>query len=101
MCFRHYRCEIAAFDIQTKRCDVYGQEDQYGSRCLLMYDGLHYDALVVAAFPDAPEETDCTVFDPATPDAEQVCFCILWKLLYSHRSPFPRCCTGLCMSPKA
>ncbi len=21
----HYQCEIAAYDIQTKRCDVYGQ----------------------------------------------------------------------------
>eukprot|EP00892_Ulva_mutabilis_P003196 jgi/Ulvmu1/12878/UM098_0066.1 len=69
---RHFRCEIAAFDIRTKRCDIYGQEEQYGSRCMLMYDGLHYDALVVAAVPDAPEEVDCTVFDPAAPDADQI-----------------------------
>lgn len=70
---RHYRCEIAAFDIRTKRCDVYGQEEQYASRCLVLYDGLHYDALSVAAFADAPEEIDCTMFDPAAPDAQQVC----------------------------
>ncbi|KAG2426130.1 hypothetical protein HYH02_014845 [Chlamydomonas schloesseri] len=60
---QHYRREIAAFDIRTKRCDVYGQDKGYADRVLLIYDGLHYDALAVAAFEGAPEELDVTCFE--------------------------------------
>ncbi|DBA66210.1 TPA: hypothetical protein ACH3X2_002587 [Trebouxia sp. C0005] len=45
---RHFAREIAAYDIQTKRCDVYGQGEGYRERVMLIYDGLHYDALAVA-----------------------------------------------------
>ena len=45
---RHYAREIAAYDIQTKRCDVYGQEHGYSERVMLLYDGLHYDAMALA-----------------------------------------------------
>lgn len=40
--------EIAAFDIQTLRVDIYGQGKGYSQRVMLVYDGLHYDALAVA-----------------------------------------------------
>ncbi|KAI7729948.1 hypothetical protein M8C21_031307, partial [Ambrosia artemisiifolia] len=43
----YYGREIAAYDIQTTRCDLYGQEKKYGERVMLIYDGLHYDALAV------------------------------------------------------
>lgn len=39
---------------------------------MVLYDGLHYDAMAVAAFADAAEEIDCTVFNPESPDAQQV-----------------------------
>eukprot|EP00883_Tetradesmus_obliquus_P014352 jgi/Sobl393_1/7395/SZX61668.1 len=57
----HYGREIAAFDIRTKRCDRYGESEGYAERVLLIYDGLHYDAMAVAAFEGAPEELDITV----------------------------------------
>ncbi|TXG67772.1 hypothetical protein EZV62_009047 [Acer yangbiense] len=41
----YYGREIAAYDIQTIRCDLYGQEKKYLERVMLIYDGLHYDAL--------------------------------------------------------
>ncbi|PNW79281.1 hypothetical protein CHLRE_09g409050v5 [Chlamydomonas reinhardtii] len=63
---QHYKREIAAFDIRTKRCDIYGQDKGYPDRVLLIYDGLHYDALAVAAFAGAPEELDVTCFEPDT-----------------------------------
>ncbi|CAK0785142.1 hypothetical protein CVIRNUC_008348 [Coccomyxa viridis] len=59
---RFFAREIAAYDIQTKRCDLYGQDEDYSERVMLIYDGLHYDALAVAAFDKAPEEVDITVF---------------------------------------
>ncbi|XP_031745230.1 OVARIAN TUMOR DOMAIN-containing deubiquitinating enzyme 2 isoform X1 [Cucumis sativus] len=58
----YYGREIAAYDIQTARCDLYGQEKRYSERVLLIYDGLHYDALVMSPAEDAPEEFDQTIF---------------------------------------
>ncbi|XP_002280308.1 OVARIAN TUMOR DOMAIN-containing deubiquitinating enzyme 2 isoform X2 [Vitis vinifera] len=62
----YYGREIAAYDIQTGRCDVYGQEAGYDERVMLIYDGLHYDALAMSPFDGAPEEFDQTVFTVQT-----------------------------------
>ena len=51
---RHYGREIAAYDIQTRRCDVYGQELGYEERVMLLYDGLHYDAMALAGTTSVP-----------------------------------------------
>ena len=45
---RHYGRELAAYDVQTRRCDVYGQDAGLIERGMLVYDGLHYDALALA-----------------------------------------------------
>lgn len=58
----YYGREIAAYDIQTTRCDLYGQEKKYSERVMLIYDGLHYDALAISPFEGAPEEFDQTIF---------------------------------------
>ncbi|CAN0901026.1 OVARIAN TUMOR DOMAIN-containing deubiquitinating enzyme 2 [Linum grandiflorum] len=58
----HYGREIAAYDIQTTRCDLYGQDKKYSERVMLIYDGLHYDALAMSPFEEAPEEFDQTIF---------------------------------------
>ncbi|GAY68963.1 hypothetical protein CUMW_268280 [Citrus unshiu] len=54
----YYGREIAAYDIQTTRCDLYGQEKKYSERVMLIYDELHYDALAISAFEGAPAEFD-------------------------------------------
>lgn len=59
---KYYKREIAAYDIQTTRCDVYGQGEGYTERVMLIYDGLHYDALALTFFEGAPEEVDQTIF---------------------------------------
>eukprot|EP01038_Epipyxis_sp_PR26KG_P004213 gene4213-5987_t len=38
--------EIAAVDIQTNNVYIYGEGKQYAQRIYLLYDGIHYDALV-------------------------------------------------------
>eukprot|EP00197_Chlamydomonas_leiostraca_P007834 CAMPEP_0202859510 /NCGR_PEP_ID=MMETSP1391-20130828/1587_1 /ASSEMBLY_ACC=CAM_ASM_000867 /TAXON_ID=1034604 /ORGANISM="Chlamydomonas leiostraca, Strain SAG 11-49" /LENGTH=381 /DNA_ID=CAMNT_0049538545 /DNA_START=147 /DNA_END=1292 /DNA_ORIENTATION=+ len=68
----HYAREIAAFDIQTCRCDVYGQDAGYSERVMLLYDGLHYDAMAAAAYDGAPEELDVTIYTPGTPAASDI-----------------------------
>ncbi|XP_057827523.2 OVARIAN TUMOR DOMAIN-containing deubiquitinating enzyme 2 [Cryptomeria japonica] len=58
----YYGREIAAYDIQTTRCDLYGQGKGYTERVMLIYDGLHYDALAMTPSKNAPEEVDQTIF---------------------------------------
>jgi len=57
----HLQKQIAAYDVQTGRVDVYG-EDRFprSERGHLIYDGLHYDALVFA-YPDLEDVSDTHV----------------------------------------
>lgn len=58
----YYGREIAAYDIQTTRCDLYGQGKNYDERVMLIYDGLHYDALTMSPVDGAPEDFDQKIF---------------------------------------
>lgn len=58
----YYGREIAAYDIQTTRCDLYGQDKDFSERVMLIYDGLHYDALAMSPLEGAPQEFDQTIF---------------------------------------
>ncbi|GAB4820059.1 hypothetical protein N2152v2_007105 [Parachlorella kessleri] len=69
---KHYQREIAAFDIQTKRVDIYGQDGGYAERALVIYDGLHYDALAVAAHQGASEASDVTVLPSSGDRTDEV-----------------------------
>jgi ubiquitin thioesterase OTU1 len=64
--------EISAFDVQTQRVDTYGEGNGYGKRILVIYDGLHYDALALAAHEGAPERLDETMFTVGDVELEQV-----------------------------
>ena len=66
---KHFGREIAAYDIQTERCDVYGQGEAYEERVMLLYDGLHYDALALNA-PGGGRGDDVTVVPSRGPEAE-------------------------------
>ena len=66
---KHFGREIAAYDIQTERCDVYGQGDAYEERVMLLYNGLHYDALALNA-PGGGRGDDVTVVPSRGPEAE-------------------------------
>mmetsp|Transcript_37250 Transcript_37250/g.60327 ORF Transcript_37250/g.60327 Transcript_37250/m.60327 type:complete len:345 (-) Transcript_37250:130-1164(-) len=61
---QHYRTEIMAFDVISLRKDTYGDGNGYPQRVLLMYDGIHYDALALSPFQGAPEYADQTIFSP-------------------------------------
>lgn len=67
-----FRCEIAAFDICHNRRDLYGEGMGYPQRALLIYDGIHYDALALAAQDGTPEDQDLVRFNvgPAADHAE-------------------------------
>ena len=69
---KHLRKEFAAFDIQTQRIDIYGQDEGYTERVMLVYDGLHYDALAVAAGVGTAESRDRLVIPIAGPKMEEI-----------------------------
>lgn len=52
---RHFAISIAALDVRSRRCDLYGEDQGYAERVFVIYDGIHYDALAVAAFEGAPQ----------------------------------------------
>lgn len=54
---------MAAYDIQTGRCDEYGGDEGFATIGFLVYDGLHYDPLVIQLAPGLPQEADLTVVD--------------------------------------
>jgi len=53
----HYKIEIAAIEIKSQTCYYYGQGKGYKERIFLLYDGIHYDAIV---FSDDPDGNDTT-----------------------------------------
>eukprot|EP00980_Cylindrotheca_fusiformis_P029689 scaffold23708_cov152-Cylindrotheca_fusiformis.AAC.6 len=58
------KTEIAAFDVIRNRHDLYGSEANFKRRVLVIYDGIHYDALAFSFDPSLPEDMDVTQFSP-------------------------------------
>ncbi|KAI3936737.1 hypothetical protein MKW92_050280 [Papaver armeniacum] len=58
----YYQKEIAAYHTNNVRCYVYGEDQKYTERVLLIYDGRHYDALAISPAYGVSEEFDQTVF---------------------------------------
>ena len=61
---RELNAEIAAFDVIRNRHDVYGTDGNYKRRIMVIYDGIHYDALAYCFDPSLPEDMDVTHFHP-------------------------------------
>ncbi|KAG0249521.1 ubiquitin-specific protease otu1 [Mortierella polycephala] len=63
----HYKIEIDSIDVLTNRVDRFG-EGQYSQRALVMYSGIHYDAVALTPGLDIPAECDQTQFDITSED---------------------------------
>jgi len=55
--------EIVCIDVKTGRCDTYGEDKYYDKRIFLLYNGIHYDPLVMNYDISADPLTDITIFD--------------------------------------
>ncbi|KZO90517.1 hypothetical protein CALVIDRAFT_542634 [Calocera viscosa TUFC12733] len=63
--------EIWSWDVETGRLDRFGQGDGWENRVLLVYSGIHYDAMTLAPMPGAPADFHTTTFPtpfPGVPD---------------------------------
>jgi ubiquitin thioesterase OTU1 len=63
-----YGVEIASFDVQTGRMDLFGEGKGYHNRVYLQYTGIHYEAFAQSPKPDAPQSQDTALF----PSADQL-----------------------------
>lgn len=62
---KRLKLEIAAVDVQTGKLYVYGEDRNFLDRIYLLYDGIHYDAIVSAlasSCQNAEVSSDMTVF---------------------------------------
>ena len=57
------KLEIGVVDVQTNRIDIFGQDQNYTSRIYLLYNGIHYDPLVLNFDESSEPDTDVTIFD--------------------------------------
>lgn len=57
-----YGVEIASFDVQTGRMDLFGEGRTFPNRVYLQYTGIHYEAFAQSPSPTAPQSQDTTIF---------------------------------------
>tara|TARA_B100001248_G_C27375220_1_gene453891 strand:+ start:77 stop:682 length:606 start_codon:yes stop_codon:yes gene_type:complete len=43
-----FQMEIASIDVQSNRVDIFGEDKKYPQRIYVLYNGVHYDPLVMA-----------------------------------------------------
>ena len=48
--------EIASIDVQSNRVDIFGQDKNYPQRIYVLYNGVHYDPLVMAYTEDSKDD---------------------------------------------
>lgn len=56
-----FQIEIASIDVQSNRVDIFGQDKNYPQRIYVIYNGVHYDPLVMAYTEDPID--DITSFE--------------------------------------
>ena len=44
-----FQIQIASIDIKTNRADIYGEDKDYSQRIFVIYNGIHYDPLVLSS----------------------------------------------------
>jgi len=62
------KIEIAIVDVQTNRIDLFGQDKNFENRIFILYNGIHYDPLVINFDEAADQESDLTIFKTSDND---------------------------------
>eukprot|EP01059_Diplonema_ambulator_P022545 TRINITY_DN37853_c0_g1_i1.p1 TRINITY_DN37853_c0_g1~~TRINITY_DN37853_c0_g1_i1.p1 ORF type:complete len:371 (+),score=145.81 TRINITY_DN37853_c0_g1_i1:42-1115(+) len=57
-----YQTEIVALDVQTTRWHQFGEDENYSTRCFILYSGRHYDAMAMAEYGGASDANDKVLF---------------------------------------
>ncbi|KLO08950.1 OTU-domain-containing protein [Schizopora paradoxa] len=98
----HYSTEIASIDVETGRIDHFVPSSTSSeNRCILIYSGIHYDAVSLAPVEDAPADFHQTVFpvigadersDPIVKAATELAAKLRAKHAFTNTSTFDLKC---------
>ncbi|KAG0086918.1 hypothetical protein BGZ93_003335 [Podila epicladia] len=80
----HYKIEIDSIDVSTNRVDRFG-EGYYHQRAILMYSGIHYDAVALTPAMDVPADCDQTQFEAELDDIVNGGVQLAAKLKKAHK----------------
>ena len=58
----YFQTEIASIDVKSLRIDCYGEASNFIKRVYIIYNGIHYDPLVMTYGENYPDDMDMTVF---------------------------------------
>lgn len=58
----YFKTEIASIDIKTLRIDCYGETNNFTKRVYILYNGIHYDPLVLSYGENCSDDMDITIF---------------------------------------
>jgi ubiquitin thioesterase OTU1 len=81
-----FRKQIVCIDVKTNRADIYGEDKKYIQRIYLLYNGIHYDPLVMNYDLSADPSTDITIFDSDDQEIFELMKCLL--LEYKKKGDF-------------
>ncbi len=81
-----FQKQIVCIDVKTNRADIYGEDKNYYQRIYLLYNGIHYDPLVMNFDMGADPLTDITIFDSDDIATFELMKCLL--LEYKHQGDF-------------
>jgi ubiquitin thioesterase OTU1 len=81
-----FQKQIVCIDVKTNRADIYGEDKNYPQRIYLLYNGIHYDPLVMNFDIGADPSTDITMFDSNNSEIFELMKCLL--LEYKNQGDF-------------
>ncbi len=81
-----FKVQIACIDVKTNRADIYGEDAKYQNRVYLLYNGVHYDPLVMNFDISSDPLTDVTIFDSNDTEVFELMKCLL--LEYKNQGDF-------------
>ncbi|KAL6300140.1 OTU-domain-containing protein [Sparassis latifolia] len=98
----HYSTEISSVDVETGRIDHFTPPSNHDSRnrCILIYSGIHYDAVSIAPMLDVPDDFHQTIMpvgdagdnDPVLLAAKKLADKLRAKRAYTNTATFDLRC---------
>jgi len=81
-----FQKQIVCIDVKTNRADIYGEDKNYFQTIYLLYNGIHYDPLVMNYDITSDPLTDITIFDSDNMEVFELMKCLL--LEYKNQGDF-------------
>jgi ubiquitin thioesterase OTU1 len=82
-----FKKQIVCIDVKTNRADIFGEDKKYPQRIYLLYNGIHYDPLVMNMELSSDPATDITIFDSDDNEVFELMKCLL--LEYKNQGERP------------